>query len=35
MHAWLLQATLADVIISARDKLLTERPELFMKDRSV
>ena len=31
----LLQATLGDVIISARDKLLTERPELFMKDRSV
>ncbi|CAL5223751.1 g6313 [Coccomyxa viridis] len=29
------QATLGDVIISARDKLLTERPELFMKNRSV
>ena len=30
-----MQVTLGEVIISARDKLLTERPELFMKDKSV
>ena len=30
-----MQVTLGEVILSARDKLLTERPELFMKDKSV
>ena len=29
------QVTLADVIIWSRDNILTERPELFMKDNSV
>ena len=32
---WTVQVTLGEVIICARDKLLTERPELFMKDKSV
>ena len=29
------QLTLADVIKRSRDNILTERPELFMKDNSV
>ncbi|BDA48583.1 Ubiquitin-related modifier 1 homolog [Coccomyxa sp. Obi] len=29
------KVTIADVIVKARDDLLTDRPELFMKDDSV
>ncbi len=35
MSSFALKVTLADVIVKARDDLLTDRPELFMKDDSV
>ena len=35
IHPHVLQLTVSDVIFWAKDNLLTERPELFVKDNTV